>query len=220
MKIGVLGGTFNPIHYGHLRAAEDAREMLSLDRILFVPSANPPLKKEGVADASHRYDMVKLSIAGNRFFEALDIEYTSPGKSYTVITLEKLSKLYAGAELFFIVGIDAFLDIPNWWKPEELLSVVNFVVLSRPGRKFMELRSSPYLEEQKTFLDKLDSGKLKEHTVKLRTGKTASLLSVTPFFISSTDIRERRNKGMSVKYLLPEAVESFIISNRIYVSDK
>ncbi|MEJ2695294.1 MAG: nicotinate-nucleotide adenylyltransferase [Candidatus Sulfobium sp.] len=216
MKIGILGGTFNPVHFGHLRAAEEVREVLGLERVLFIPSGNPPLKTEGLADASHRYGMVKLAAAGNRFFDVLDIECARPGKSYTVDTVKTLKEQYSGADLNFILGIDAFLDLPNWYEPEELVSLVDFVVLSRPGALFADLLSSPYLSAGRECLADLDNGEVVSCTLKLRSSRDIILTRVTPMAISSTDIRMRVKKRLTVKYLLPENVESFIISNRLY----
>jgi len=216
MKIGVFGGTFNPIHYGHLRAAEEAREILALDKVLFIPSGNPPLKTRELADAKHRYKMTRLAIIKNRLFDVLDIECIKKGKSYTVNTLETLLKLYSDSDLYFMLGIDAFLDIPNWWKPEKLVSLVNFMVLSRPGSRFIDLLPSPYLKIKKEILVKLDDGEIKSLTTKLQTRKEAMLLGVTPIGISSTDIRKRIEEGLSIKYMLPEEIESYIISNRLY----
>ena len=117
MKIGIFGGTFNPIHYGHLRSAEEVRLIFGLDRIFFVPSGNPPLKRKDLTDAGHRYNMVSIAARDNPYFEVLDIESIRPGKSYTVNTLEQLLKDYADADFSFISGVDAFLDIPNWHEP-------------------------------------------------------------------------------------------------------
>lgn len=219
MKIGVFGGTFNPVHYGHLRAAEEAVEILALDKILFVPSGNPPLKSKEVADALQRYKMARLAVVKNRFFDVLDTECVSPGKSYTVNTLETLIGLYGQSDLYFMLGIDAFLDIPNWWRPERLVSMVNFMVLSRPGSMFADLVSSPYLNIKKDFLKRLDDREMESFTAALPTRKEAVLVNVTHMDISSTDIRRRIRERRSIKYLLPEEVESFIISNRLYLPD-
>lgn len=216
MRIGIFGGTFNPIHYGHLRAAEEAREMLSLDNVLFIPSGNPPLKVRELADARHRYKMTRLAVIRNRLFDVLDIECIRKGKSYTVNTLETLLKLYSDSELYFILGIDAFLEMPNWWKPEKLISLVNFMVLSRPGSRFIDLLSSPYLNIKKEIMVRLDNGEIRSFTTGLRTRKEAVLLGVTPIGISSTDIRNRIKEGLSIKYMLPEEIESYIISNKLY----
>lgn len=215
-KIGVFGGTFNPIHYGHLRAAEEVREMLGFERVLFVPSGNPPLKTGDLADALKRYEMVRLATAGNRSFDVLDIESVKPAKSYTVETLEVLVNRYSGSELYFMLGMDAFLDIPGWWMPEKLVSMVNFAVISRPGRKFEDLLSSPHLDVEGGDLKALDDSDGEFKIFRLKSLKEAALVKITPIDISSSDIRRRMQAGQSVKYLLPESVESFIISNKLY----
>jgi nicotinate-nucleotide adenylyltransferase len=220
VKIGVFGGTFNPVHYGHLRAAEEAREILSLDRVLFIPSGNPPLKTKDLAEAADRYRMVGLAVANNRYFEVLDIESANPEKSYTVNTIEMLRQLYKDSDLYFMLGIDAFLDLPNWWRPERLVSLLNFAVLSRPDSRFIDLSSSPYLDIREDTLKEFESGEEVLYNAKLKTTGEAVLTKVTPMAVSSTDIRESIQKGHSVKYLLPEDVESFIISNRLYSPDK
>jgi nicotinate-nucleotide adenylyltransferase len=121
---GIFGGTFNPIHYGHLRSAEEVREKFGLDKILFVPAGSPPLKTEGIADALHRQEMLRLAVTDNKFFELSDIECRLPGKSYTVNTIEQLKEANPDAKFFFILGIDAFIDIPNWWQPEILITLL------------------------------------------------------------------------------------------------
>jgi nicotinate-nucleotide adenylyltransferase len=216
LRIGIFGGTFNPIHYGHLRAAEEVREMLAFDKVLFVPSGTPPLKTEDPTDALKRFEMARLAIAGNRAFDVLDIECKKPKKSYTVETLEVLLSLYGDAELYFMLGIDAFLDIPNWWMPEKLLSMVNFAVLSRPGRSFIELLSSPYMVVEREVLKGLDSSGRESLTLRLKSLKEVVLVKITPLDISSSGIRRNIRAGLSIKYLLPESVESFIISHKLY----
>ncbi len=216
MKIGIFGGTFNPIHYGHLRSAEEIREKFGLERILFIPSGNPPLKRRDLAESGHRYSMVGMAVRDNPHFEILDIECVRPGKSYTFNTLEQLRGNYPDADFFFMLGIDAFLDIPNWREPEKILSLTNFIVLSRPGKNFIELFQSPYLARKKTFLAGLDRGDSELCTTVLENGKKVILARVTPLGISSSDIRKRVKKGFSIKYLLPAEVESYIISNSLY----
>ncbi|MEC4675901.1 MAG: nicotinate-nucleotide adenylyltransferase [Nitrospirota bacterium] len=216
MKIGIFGGTFNPIHYGHLRAAEDVREKLGLDQILFIPSGKPPLKTEELAGAVHRYEMTRLAVEGNSLFRVLDIECFRPGKSFTVNTMEILLERHQGSELYFILGIDAFLELPKWRQTEKLLSLVNFVVLSRPEYQFTELLVSPYLDIKKSSLRSLDTGRSESFSLKLRTGKELVLLRIAPFGVSSTDIRRRVKSGLAIKYMLPEKVEFYIISNKLY----
>ncbi len=211
MKIGVFGGTFNPIHYGHLRAAEETREILGLDKVLFIPSGTPPLKSEDLVDPLRRYKMVRLAVVRNRFFDVLDIECVKPEKSYTVDTLEVLLGQYGSAELYFMLGIDAFLDIPNWWRPERLVSMVDFAVVSRPGREFGEILCSPYAKTKE--LPRNEEASL---AIELCSGRKAEMVKITPLDISSSDIRKRVRSRLSIKYLLPEDVESFIISNKLY----
>jgi nicotinate-nucleotide adenylyltransferase len=216
VKIGVFGGTFNPVHYGHLRSAEEVRTIFCLDRMFFIPSGNPPLKRKDLADSDHRLRMVEIAAKGNSFFEVLDMECNRPGKSYTVNTLEQLLNNYAGADLYFILGIDAFLDMPNWREPEKILSLANFVVISRPGGKFADLLQSPYVDLKKTVLARLDNGASKVWEDVSRNGKKIFLLRVTPIGISSTEIRNCVKEGASIKYLLPAEAESYIISHSLY----
>ena len=216
MKIGIFGGTFNPVHYGHLRAAEEVREKLRLDKILFIPAKNPPLKTKDIATAEHRYELLKLALRGNRYFELSDIEYRLKGKSYTAKTILELQKIYPPSDFFFILGIDAFLDIPHWWNPEKLITLTNFAVISRPGFRFTDLKTSPYIKEQRRVLGKLDEEKAELYEAKLPGKKKAVLLRITPMEIASTEIRRLLRQGKSIKYLLPPEVKSYIIFNKLY----
>ncbi len=216
MKLGIFGGTFNPIHYGHLRSAEEIRTIFGLDRILFIPSGNPPLKRKDLAEAGHRLAMVRMAVRDNPCFEVLDIECVRPGKSFTVNTLEQLLRDYPEADLYFMLGIDAFLDIPNWLEPQKILALANFIVLSRPGKNFSNLSHSPYLDMKKTRLSDLDRGEIALYRTVLKSGKKALLTAVTPIGISSTEIRKYVKKETSIKYLLPAEVESYIISKSLY----
>jgi len=217
MKTGVLGGTFNPVHYGHLRAAEEVRQALGLDSILFLPSGNPPLKNIDLAPARKRLTMTELAAASNEAFEVSDLEVVSEAaKSYTVETLRELRDLRPGEEFLFILGLDAFLDIPNWWMPDELVRSVDFVVIGRPGVSFGQLRGSPYMSVEADVLARLDEGAMGLYETRLAGGSVAFLLAVTPLFISATAIRDALKAGESVKYLLPEEVESFIMSHGLY----
>ncbi len=216
MKVGIFGGTFNPVHYGHLRAAEEVREKLELDKILFMPSGKPPLKTKEIADAEHRYEMVSLAIVHNPFFEMSDIECRLSGKSYTVKTIEELKKAGPETEFILILGIDAFLDIPNWWQPERLIALVDFVIISRPGFKFVDLQASPYMKINQKILKELDRSENEIYATKLKSNRDAILLRLTPIGISSTEIRRLSKQGRSIKYLLPAEVQSYIIINKLY----
>ncbi len=220
MNIGIFGGTFNPVHFGHLRIAEESRQAAGLDRILFIPSGNPPLKTEGIAAARHRFAMTRLAVKDNPFFSVLDIECRSRRRSYTVHTLDKLHELYPGDRLFFLLGIDAFLDIPNWYRPDLLVRRTNFLVLSRPGCRFADLCASPYLTIPKSILRRLDAKTLMSHTTLLGGDHAVILLNVTPVAISATAIRTLAAQGKSIKYLLPAEVESYIIFENLYGSRK
>jgi nicotinate-nucleotide adenylyltransferase len=218
LKVGIFGGTFNPIHFGHLRAAEEVREKLAIDKILFIPSGNPPLKTRDIADSKHRYEMARLALADSTSFEMSDIECRLPGKSYTVKTIEVLQQENPRVEFSLILGIDAFLDIPNWWRPEGLIALTNFIIIARPGLSFADLKTSPYLKiNRKTFLE-LDRKKPEHYTATLMSGNKAVLLNITPIGISSTEIRNLVRQGKSIKYLLPAEVQSYIITNKLYRS--
>jgi len=220
MKVGIFGGTFNPIHYGHLRAAEEVREKVALDRILFIPSGSPPLKSRDIASAKHRYEMTRRALMNNPQFAISDREYRQKGKSYTVKTLKALKKSHPERDFYFILGIDAFLDIPNWWHHEELLALAHFIIISRPGFLFIDLQMSPVIATKKNVLRKLDAEEIDILRIELTGRTTVTLLRITPVGISSTDIRRLMKQDGNIKYLLPASVESYIISNKLYCKVK
>jgi nicotinate-nucleotide adenylyltransferase len=215
-RIGILGGTFNPVHYGHLAAAEEVRERLHLDRVLFIPSYLPPHKQEEVIpSARERMEMVLLAIAGNTRFALSDIEVKRGGRSYTIDTIDALRTFSPGSELFFITGVDSFLDIRSWNQWERLLSICAFVVLSRPGYRFSDLTKIDFMKNAEKGLASLDRGDTPE--VLVRAGAFLLYLEmISHYDISSTDIRKRVHEGRSIKYLLPEPVERYIITNKLY----
>jgi nicotinate-nucleotide adenylyltransferase len=215
-KIGILGGTFNPIHYGHLAAAEEVRDRLKLDRVLFIPSFHPPHKQENnVPSAVHRLEMVRLATKENATFEPSDIEIKRGGKSYTIDTILALKNCYPDADLYFITGVDSFLDIQAWHLWERLLTLCTFIVLSRPGYRFADLLKIDFLKPAENQVKGLDRGELVHAEV--RAGAFTVYLELIPLYdISSTDIRSRVKEGRSIKYLLPEAVENYIIKNKLY----
>ena len=213
-KIGVMGGTFNPVHFGHLRVAEEVRERFGFEKVLFIPSGNPPLKTGDLADARHRYEMTRLAIQSNPFFALSDVECRRGGKSYTVETMASLRQEHPEYEPYFILGIDSFLDMPHWHQPERLMELTNFVVVSRPGFLFSGL-SSRIPVDGKTLAE-LDSCELDAHRTVIGRGREVSLTNVTPIGISATTMRALIREGMSIKYLLPETVESYIIANKLY----
>jgi nicotinate-nucleotide adenylyltransferase len=216
MRFGVFGGTFNPVHYGHLRAAEEVREALSLEKVLFIPSGNPPLKASDLEDITHRYAMTSMAVESHDGFEVLDIESGRPGKSYTVLTLEELGRAYPGVALSFIIGIDSFCDLPHWREPERLVSMTDFVIISRPSFLFADLESSPYLETGREALLGLDRGEETAVNARLKGGRAAVLMRITALDISATAIRMLLRQGKGIKYLLPENVESYIMTNGLF----
>ncbi len=206
MRLGILGGTFNPIHFGHLRAAEEARERINLDKVIFMPSGNPPLKIVDLIDASHRYAMARLATASNVNFVVSDLEISQTEKSYTVNTIQRLCGIYPEDELFFVLGIDAFVDIPNWWQPDVLTGMVDFILVTRPGFNLMDALKSPYVLSADESLEQF----------RLKSGKNALVLKMTPMGISSTEIRRLLREGKSIKYLLPDKVEEYIYQHNLY----
>ncbi len=215
-KFGILGGTFNPIHYGHLAAAEEIRDRLKLDRILFIPSSLPPHKQEeDIPSAVQRLEMVRLAIAGNPHFKVSDIEVKRGGKSYTIDTVEALRDAHPGTDFHFIAGLDSFLDIRTWHRWENLLSLCNFIVLSRPGYRFADLARITFMKRADKELNALERGEITEAVV--QAGEFRIYLETIPLYdISSTDIRRRVKQTRTIKYHLPDAVENYIIQNKLY----
>jgi len=217
MKIGIYGGTFNPVHYGHLRAAEEVCEKLSLDRVLFVPAGKTPFEKSETVGAVHRFNMVKAAIKGNPRFKISDLEVKARGKSFTVDTLQKLLLKHPGNEFFFILGIDAFLDLPHWKQPDRLVNLAHFAVISRPGHLFAGLRTSPYLKPvTRKTLEELDSGVRNIHSFDISKRRKGFLCKITALDISASNVRNLILSGKNAKYLLPDSVESYIISHSLY----
>lgn len=215
-RIGIFGGTFNPIHLGHLAAAEEVCDRLRLEKVIFIPSFLPPHKdEEGIPAGLQRQEMVRLAIKGNSHFTVSDIEIKRGGRSYTIDTIDTLLQSHIGAELFFITGLDSFLEIRTWKDWERLITRCSFVVLSRQGYRFSDLVSLDILQASPQELVELDSGQ-RDRAV-LRRGDLRVHLEMIPFYdISSTDIRKRVREGRSIKYHLPEAVEHYIIENKLY----
>jgi nicotinate-nucleotide adenylyltransferase len=207
MKLGIFGGTFNPIHYGHLRVAEEVRYGCGLDRIIFIPSGSPSLKTAEIAAADHRYKMTCLATGSNPGFGVSDIEMNYTSKSYTVNTVMKLNGMYPEDELCLIMGVDVFLDLPVWREPERLVGLIDFIVMTRPGFSTDELKASPFID-----LSEGDG----QGIYRLKGGRTARVIHVTACDVASTTIRQLLREGRSIKYLLPEPVEQYIVSAGLY----
>jgi nicotinate-nucleotide adenylyltransferase len=193
-----MGGTFDPIHYGHLVAAEEAMAGLRLDEVVFVPSARPPHKLAGdVSCAHHRYLMTVLATTGNRRFTVSTVELERPGPSYTVDTIGQLKDVYGScAVLRLITGLDAVLEIRTWREYERLLEECRVIVVTRPGQEV------PAFDGLRLQLGNL--------------GERLELFPVTALAISSRDIRRRVRQGQSVRYLLPDVVLDYIEKHGLY----
>jgi nicotinate-nucleotide adenylyltransferase len=192
--VGVMGGTFNPIHIGHLVTAEEALYAFSLDEVIFVPAGQPWQKHRDVAEAEHRYLMTVIATASNPHFRVSRLEIDRPGPTYTVETLRALRAELGEAELYFITGADAILQILSWKDPEEVLAEARFVAATRPGYD----------------LDRL------EKELPLGFEERVHIFEIPALAISSTDIRLRVSEGRPIRYLLPEAVARYIEKARLY----
>ncbi|MBX3026730.1 nicotinate-nucleotide adenylyltransferase [bacterium] len=212
-SLGIFGGTFDPIHLGHLRCAEEAREQLGLDHILFIPAADPPHKPQRrITPATHRLAMVRLATAGNPRFRVSDIEIERRGPSYTVDTLRSLRlRLGPTARLVLLLGLDAFRDIGTWKDYRTLFTLADCAVWTRPpgarGRPRALLPVAArgdfcYADDQTTLIH--------------RTGTRIQFLTVTALDISASNIRQRLRSGRSVRYLLPPAVERHVLREGLY----
>jgi len=186
-RIAIFGGTFNPVHMGHLVMAELSRERYRLDEIIFMPSCLPPHKTiSNLALAEDRHAMVKAAVRGNPFFKVSDYEIKKRGKSYTIETVTRFREKYKDAELFFIVGADSYKQLSTWKDIEGILKIVTFIVVNRPG----------YREK---------GGKIKHLSV-----------TMPGLEISSSYIRQRLKQGKSIKYLVPDSIIRYIEEQKLY----
>lgn len=219
MRLGLLGGSFNPVHRCHLSIARSARRLLQLDQVLFIPTGDPPHKQPGtLASARHRYRMVQLAIQDEPGFALTDMEMRRSGKSYSIDTVRALQAQYGpDTALFFIIGLDAFLDLPSWKGAPQLLTLCHFVVISRPATTFLTVASLPLFPEvSKEELLGLDTGKLERADIPLKNGRTMTFLRLPPCESSASAIRARVADGRPLANLLPPLVESYILREGLY----
>lgn len=196
-NIGILGGTFNPVHLGHLIAAQEVLDKLGLDEMIFLPSGNPPHKsKEEIVASNHRYNMVRLAINGNDRFKISDMEIKRKGKTYTYDTLVDLHKNYYVDNIYFIIGYDTLIDMDTWRKINEVFELSTFVVVNRGNLK----------NEMRKEIEK----KIVKYNAKIQ------VVNIPDIEISSTEIRRRIFNGQSVKYLIPDGVADYIKINGLY----
>ena len=213
-KIGLFGGTFDPIHFGHLRAAEEIREILDLEKIYFVPTSVTPHKTSpGMASPHHRLKMLELALNDNNFFSISDIEIKRGGKSYTIDTLRYFSDTFPLFDLYFIAGSDLFSEIDSWKDYKKIFRASNFAVIERPGFGF-ELPGTLPLEIKDDFRYYKHYNNLTLYINK--NSRILSLVKIHGLEISSTKIRELVEKSKSIKYLVPSSVEAYIIEHGIY----
>lgn len=194
MRVGLFGGTFDPIHIGHLILAEACREACSLDLVQFIVAGEPPHKGRPRTAAKHRLEMVELAIAGNNAFEASEIELSRPGPHYSFETLEQIHAQRPGDELFFLIGADSLADLPGWRRPERICELASLVVVNRPGTAH---------ETIATFQPPLGS-------------KPFHHVTMPDVGIASRLIRKKRADGQSVRYLVPRAVEMYLLQHKLY----
>ncbi len=217
MKIGIFGGTFNPVHYGHLRAAEETAERFLLDKIIFVPTNITSDKKETLLKPEKRLEMINIAIKGLERFEASDIEIKRGGFSYSYDTIIQLKYIYPRDELYFIVGVDTYLGMKNWKNGKKIFDIINFIIVSRACKE-PDLKN---LTELKDFLpDELKKDIISDYTEnRLITSKNKFIyfLKITGLDISSTNIRDNFKNNVSNLFLLPNKVINYIIGNKSYL---
>lgn len=199
MRIGVFGGTFDPVHLGHLILAEQCREQGRLDQVLFVPAARPPHKQEqALTPFAQRVEMLQLAVAGQPAFHVEEMEKDRPGPSYTVETLHELRQRHPDAELWLVLGADTLQDLPSWVQPARIVAQTGFLVAGRPGA-----RIATAAELERTI--QLPAGTLRLQVVDMPLVE-----------ISGHDVRRRGSSGRSIRYLVPRAVEAVIQEKRLY----
>lgn len=197
-KIGIIGGTFNPIHYAHLLIAENAREQFGLDRVIFIPTGISYMKQDNeIPSGDIRYQMVKIAIEGNPYFTCSRIEMDREGYTYTVDTLKELQKMYPGDKLYFIMGEDSLRNLDTWHDYEEIFKLATILVTKRRNDDTSEIKKliSDFTKNNKAHIKEIISSEME---------------------ISSSVIRKKISSGKSVRYLLPEDVAEYIAVKNLY----
>ena len=208
-RIGVLGGTFDPIHFGHLDAATAARDALALERVLIIPSHVPPHRPQPIASAYHRFAMASLAVNGTTGLIVSDEELCSPGPSYTADTLGRLqARGFSARQIFFIIGADAFAEIETWSRYPAVLDLASFVVISRRGVPATSLRQRlPALADRMGTPAEPHDGRA-EPSIFLVDAQTRD--------ISATDVRHRLTCGQQISGLVPASVEAHLLQHALY----
>lgn len=213
MRLGLFGGTFDPVHSGHLRSAEEVRQAHALDKVCFVPCGVPPHRsaKPG-APPRHRLEMVRLAVADNPGLCATDVEVVRPGASFSIDTVRHFSERLAPEDdLYLILGLDAFLLFGSWKDWRELLALTHVIVTSRPGSgDALPYERIPVVVREAFCYDPVRSGFRNEF------GKEILFTRLTDLFVSASAIRELLGKGKSIRYLVPEEVQLYVEKHRLY----
>ena len=201
-KIGLMGGTFNPIHYGHMVTAEEALKQFKLDKVIFIPTGTPPHKTSGIlANSEDRYLMTVIATASNQDFLVSRLEIDRKGKSYTIDTLRQLKEIFGDlATLYFITGADAILEILTWKNNEEIVTLCKFIAATRPGYDIKRIEDL----KRELFEDSKDAS------------NRIFLMEIPALAISSTDIRRRIKEKRPINYLLPEGVCNYLLKHELY----
>jgi nicotinate-nucleotide adenylyltransferase len=195
MRLGLFGGTFDPIHLGHLILAEQCREACNLDRVWFVVAGEPPHKRGDRTPVAHRLEMARIAIAGHPHFEVSEIEASRPGPHYSVETLASVRAERPQDDLFFLIGADSLVDLPGWRDPAGIARLATIVVVNRPGIEEIEPANLP------------EFGPV---------AKPLQLVTIPPIGIASSDLRRRLADNRTIRYLVPRAVEAYIQAHGLY----
>lgn len=216
LKVGIFGGTFNPIHLGHLRSAEEIRETFALDRIYFIPAARPPHRSgDTLVSATHRLRMVELAVADNPDFQASAVELERTGPSYSIDTIRSFLQTLEPSSLFFVVGLDAFREIHTWKEYASIPALCHLLVTSRPGvftppqEQLLPVALQPAL-----WYD--SSRKMYRHT----SGHTLVFHEIQGLQVSASQVRAILRQGKSVRYLVPSSVAAYITDNNLYQQEE
>jgi nicotinate-nucleotide adenylyltransferase len=212
MRIGLLGGSFNPVHNAHLRIADEAQSSCRLDRVIFIPAADPPHKPvAGDISFACRSTMVGIAIAEKTGFELSMLEAERHGKSYSIDTIRIFRERFPHDELFFIIGADSFLEIGTWHRYGEILTSCNLIVVERPGAPVSDLIDALPKAVREEFTYDHDEARLTH-----RSGTTITVITGTPLDISSTEIRRRAAADADISASVPPDVAAYISQQRIY----
>lgn len=198
MRLGLFGGTFDPVHYGHLLLAEQCREQCALDEVWFLPSGSPPHKQRAaITDGKHRTEMLNLATAGHAAFRVNDMELKRTGPTYTVETLRSLHEQHPGDELFFLIGADSLHDLPTWREPVRILQMATVIAVNRGSRPHPDIQ--PIVDLMGDFAE-----------------SRIQIVTMPGVDLSATDIRRRITAGQSIRYMTPRAVEIYIEQHGLY----